>query len=382
MRQFIGITLLSIMLLANPARAEVVVILRQSAEASGNYIRIADIARLEGPREQVLAVAKTVLGPTPPRGEWREINRWEIEQRLLEMGITAEVSLTGNELVRVRGNALQVVDQSADWTTTSDPAGLDATLDQRQPERRETNRQTSSDPELPGKTENPSARLENRPAAPATLSPRLREEVEKAVSSYLSDRYQRSDVEVVAKLLDNSLILPEGAHDFTVVEALEGRLPGRVTLSLKARDNSGRELPPLAVSANAEVWGLAPVAARALYKGDVLKAQDAKVTRIKMEAGNNYLAPDPRAVAGREVRRPLNQGEAILATDTQELPAVRRGSPVTVEAVGRAWKVQALAKALADGKIGDLIMVEDSSSKIKYQARVSGIGKVTTLSKP
>ena len=106
MRRKTSISMFIILLCAPEALADVVVIVRREAESAGKYIRVCDIARVEGPRELALEVAKTVIGPTPQRGETREITRWEIEKRLREMGLDADIAFAGNDSVTVFGNGM------------------------------------------------------------------------------------------------------------------------------------------------------------------------------------------------------------------------------------------------------------------------------------
>ncbi|MDR1535921.1 MAG: hypothetical protein LBU64_12650, partial [Planctomycetota bacterium] len=94
MRRILFITLIVLAVACFEARADVIIIVRRQAEAAGNYIRICDVARVDGPREQAAEVGAIILGPTPGKGETREFTRWEIENRLLEMGVTARVSFT------------------------------------------------------------------------------------------------------------------------------------------------------------------------------------------------------------------------------------------------------------------------------------------------
>ncbi|MCD7897155.1 MAG: hypothetical protein LUG50_10870, partial [Planctomycetaceae bacterium] len=104
MRWKSSILILFLLLTTTLAWAEVVVIIRREAQSAGKYIRIGDIARVDGPQDQVREVAATILGPAPSHGEPRNITRWDIENRLLEMGIMAKVAFSGNDHVRVLGS--------------------------------------------------------------------------------------------------------------------------------------------------------------------------------------------------------------------------------------------------------------------------------------
>ncbi|GEM_PF-2253854 len=397
MRKITLISLFMLLFTQTPAWAEVVVIVRQQAEATGNYVRICDIARVEGPKELALEVSKTILGPTPPRGQVVEITRWEIEHRIYEMGLHTQVSFTGNDVVRVSGNGVPSSRGQDAFADEGTPGYVKPFMAEQlvKEDRSRLARDTSpatvrKNPEMPGPRdvadslpqmgEMPTAAA--RPRNPLALtSETAKERVANAAANYIAARYRRPDVEVEAKVLSVNAVVPDDAREIVVEEALDGRVPGRAVLAVKVVDFDGKRLNPIEVSIDSEVYALAPVAAKPLYKGDVLNPRDVLVTRVKMKSGLSYLPPDRKAVEGREMQKHVSPGTPILATDATPTAAVKRGTLVVVEAQGKGWKMQASAKALGTGNLGDLIYVEDVSSKAKYQARVTGQGTVTALPK-
>ena len=81
-------------------------------------------------------------------------------------------------------------------------------------------------------------------------------------------------------------------------------------------------------------------------------------------------------VAGMRVVRSLPRGAVVCAESLESVPAVTRGSFVTVTAVARGIAVSSRAQALADGNVGDLLSVRNTTSKKRYLARVSGVNEV------
>lgn len=391
MRRFIYISLFFLLLLPNMARAEILIILRQQAEASGNYVRVCDIARVEGPKELALEVAKTVLGPTPARGEVREITRWEIEHRIYEMGLETGVTFTGNETVRVTGNG-----RSSLGYEYSDDAGIEPSRQVgafaaperavRAPDARREKAVVPAAPAAPRaetgtrETDSGSEQARSRLRNPmAALGDETREALTRAIADYLAKQYSRPDIDVEVRLASLSETVPSAVGAVTVEEALEGKIPGRASLAVRVVDFSGKENKIVAVGVDADVYALAPVASKPLYKGDILTPRDILVTRVKMKSGSTYLPPDAKAVEGREMQKAVQPGAPILATDAIPTAAVKRGATVAVDASGKGWRLQANAKALGAGEIGDIITVEDVSTKAKYQARITGYGKVAAL---
>lgn len=389
MRVRLSISLLLLLLLAGTARAEVVLILRREAKPSGNYVRICDIARVEGPDEQVREVSLTVLGPAPMGGETKEFSRWDVETRLYEMGVAAKVSFSGNDVVRVYGSG------ASRRLPRNDAAFLELGPDPV-PGRRTGNGGVDSGESAAlvlnpkdeaGRTTKPPPRefpVRERSVPPLeAMSGDAKRRLAQAVSNFLADRYKesgrRSDVEVEAKILDVSSAISYEAHDIQVEEGLDGRVPGKAVLRVTVRDSADASPREVKVEADTEVYAQALVAARQLSKGEALEPHDVAVTRVRMEAGKAYFPPNPKVVTGREMIRALKAGEPILASEAAPGQAVKRGQKVLVETIGTGWEVKAVGKALGSGMIGDHITVEDTTTKAKYTAKITGRNKVAVL---
>lgn len=387
MRQKICITLLLFMICTAEAWADVVVIMRREAEASGNYVRVCDIARVEGPKEQANEVALIVLGPTPPRGQTHQITRWDIENRLFEMGVAASVTFTGNDMVRVFGGGastrhfddgltrpLQDLSPVIPFDGETVGRTLGAPMDS-------TDRLSAR--EEPAKPIKPAAKVIEASLSPAamadSLSATARSRIGDAISGFLAGKYSRADMEIEARVLTLGDAIADSVHEVKVEEAIGGRVPGKATLRLSIKDTPESPARSVMVSADTEVFGLAPVATRQLTRGELLEPRDVTVSRVRMESGKGYLPPNPDAVIGRALKKNVKPGEPILAVDAVQAEAVKRGNLVVVIASGAGWEVKTIGKAMGGGGVGELITVEDSATRAKYPARISGPGTVTMI---
>lgn len=379
------ISFVVLMLIASEAWADVVVIVRREAEAGGNYVRVCDIARVEGPREQAAEVARTVLGPTPARGQALEISRWDIESRLYEMGVSAAVQFSGNDTVTVfgAGAARRGGRESIDLQPLNpipQTGALSLNLgDAPQPAAPVRNAAGQTGANGANSRANASAAANRRASALDSMAPQAKVRVGQAVSSYLAEQYQRRDVEVEASVVSVSEAVPYDAAEVVVDQALGGKVPGKATLRLLVRDEAGSEPRHVTVSADTQVYGLALVASKKLQRGHILGKRDVRVQRIKMESGKGYFPPKPTMVEGREIKVNLEPGKPVLASDTELAEAVKRGDTVVIETVGRGWQVQGTGTALDSGMIGDLIAVQDSNTKTKIPTRITGLKKVEVL---
>lgn len=384
-----------LMLLTSEAWADVVLIMRREAEASGNYIRICDIARVEGPRDQTEEIAMIVLGRTPGKGQIREFTRWDIEYRLFEMGIRARVTFTGNDMVRVFGDGGgRRFGEAADESTFPGlvPLNLErisqAPFDSsRGDPRRESAgwERTGKDGTIAALPYKPAARAfeprENPAALLDAMSSDARIRIGNVLSEYLAGKYPRSDIEVEAKLVSVDGEIPSGAYEVKVLDAVSGQVPGRATLRLSVKKQIDDEPRNVVVAADTTVFGLAPVAARQLNRGELLNQRDVLITRVRMESGKAYLPPSSKSVSGREMKRSLKAGEPVTAADAVPGEAVKRGDLVVVDTTGKGWQIRTTAKALGSGMVDDLIQVEDVGTKAKYTARITGRGEVSAMAK-
>lgn len=389
MRRKFTILLLTMLLLGPRAHAEVVVIVRREAHSSGKYVRVCDIARVDGPGDIVREVAMTILGPAPMRGETHEFSRWDIESRLYEMGVADGVTFSGNDVVRVFGDGAAAA--SGSYGSNSQQALLPT------PERSGMARGNgvASDPtravrgpELTFKQQKPAGYDPQNRAETSLrrdlLAPEAQTRVGQVVSAYIADQYRagkRSDIEVESKVLATDADIPYSAFEIKVDEAIEARIPGKALMRLSVRDTSSSEPRKVTVSADAQVYGLSLVAARPVAKGDMLEKRDVAVSRVKMESGKMYLPPAPSKAAGLEVQRAFRPGEVIHPQDAVLGDAVKRGNVVVVKNTGKGWEVMSKGKALGSGGVDDLITVQDHSTKTNFTARITGPGMVTVVLK-
>ncbi len=377
------ISLILFLLAATPAVADVVVIVRREAQSPGNYIRVCDIARVDGPDSQAREVAMTVLGPAPSRGETREITRWDIETRLYEMGLFANVTFTGNDVVRVLGAGApsRLHDETRFQPLGALPADAAARPRADAPSRAGEDGRERRPVEKPAPAPVPNA-AESGAARFADLGADGKQRVARAIGDYFAARYRAgnnlADIEVAASVIGATDGIPATAHEITVEDA-EGKIPGRARLTLSVRDEADSAPRRVAVSADTEVFGLALVAGRTLSKGESLRPADVSVARVRMEWGQSYLPPKPKAVAGREAARPLRPGEVLLADDAAAGVAVKRGQLVIVDTAGKGWRLQTKAKAHGNGGVGDIVTVEDLETRTKYPVRITAPGTVAVV---
>lgn len=82
---------------------------------------------------------------------------------------------------------------------------------------------------------------------------------------------------------------------------------------------------------------------------------------------------------GYNAVRALAAGHTLLRTDLTAPRVIRRGDQVVIVFRNGHVEVRSQGKALRDGAVGEVINVENQSSRRQVQARVTGPGRVETV---
>lgn len=119
---------------------------------------------------------------------------------------------------------------------------------------------------------------------------------------------------------------------------------------------------------------------RVVDRGEVVGRDDFSVERRPKRAGTATRPVDISQLAGQAARRPMRQGQQIVAADFAPPMLVNRHDTVTIvyEAPGLMLSVK--GQALESGAKGQTINVLNQQSKRTIQATVAGPGKVAIRS--
>lgn len=122
---------------------------------------------------------------------------------------------------------------------------------------------------------------------------------------------------------------------------------------------------------------------RDVPRGMMITAADVHVGPLPQEyrvRGAETVLAQVDQVIGKEAARRLRVGEVL--TDGNSLPPkmVKRGELVSVAAGNGAVRVRVRAKAMRDGREGEVIEIESLDSRERFDARVVGHGQLAVLS--
>ncbi|MEW5774391.1 MAG: flagellar basal body P-ring formation chaperone FlgA [Thermodesulfobacteriota bacterium] len=148
-----------------------------------------------------------------------------------------------------------------------------------------------------------------------------------------------------------------GAVDFELGSDLG---PGRLTLRILERAPGGQNWRRFNATVFVDQWVTAPAAAVPLNRGDVLAPDKINFARVNLA----YLKGQPwdGRTFGLRLVRAVGQDQTLLIQDLEEAPAVAKGDRLELVYQGRSVRLSTPVVALADGKLGQSIPVQNVQS--------------------
>ena len=130
------------------------------------------------------------------------------------------------------------------------------------------------------------------------------------------------------------------------------------------------------ISGNIHNFQSVVVTAKDLNRGTVINATDVKLdsrdTSILLRG--HFISPDE--IIGRTLRRSIHRGKVITPSSLISKKLIKRGQSITILSGNENIQVRMKGKALRNGNTGDLIPVQNLTSKKQLEARVIAEGIV------
>lgn len=124
------------------------------------------------------------------------------------------------------------------------------------------------------------------------------------------------------------------------------------------------------------------IAARALSRGDVVRAADVSFERRPKTEITGEPAAQVADVVGLAARRAVRLGAALRTADLMKPELVQRNEPVTLQYQVPGVLLTLRGKALDSGAEGDTVNVLNIETKRTLQGIVTGPGRVTLTASP
>jgi flagella basal body P-ring formation protein FlgA len=159
---------------------------------------------------------------------------------------------------------------------------------------------------------------------------------------------------------------------FGELEITGGQAPWTGRQAFTVRDAQAPGARAVIVKADVVRVARALVAKRSLQIGDVVTADDVEVGEITPSALSAGALTTVAEAVGKEVKRPVAEGQPFPAGSLQRPVVVKRGELISVHSVAAGVQVKVAAKALADGGLGEVILLESPDTRKQFPARITG----------
>lgn len=150
-----------------------------------------------------------------------------------------------------------------------------------------------------------------------------------------------------------------GTHSYVVEYRQEGRREVRGSFNVRVH-----------------VEAAIQVAARAMPRGTVLAETDLVSKQVDLASIRGVPETDPAKIVGARLAHPLQEGQLITVDSCEPIPIVRRGDAVVLVARREGLVVSAFGVAREDGAVGEMISIENVSSKQLVHGRVENANTV------
>ncbi|GAB7078996.1 flagellar basal body P-ring formation chaperone FlgA [Megalodesulfovibrio paquesii] len=175
------------------------------------------------------------------------------------------------------------------------------------------------------------------------------------------------------------IFVEDTSHRLQIEPVQESCQPGRIGFRISELTFDGRTLRSYTGSVFMDAWQEMVVAARPLSKGEPI-VPDMLTTARKNAAyaKNDLWNPDAEQGNGPwRLARSVGQGQPLTRMDVEALPAIVKGASVEMIFRGAHVTLRVPATALADGAVGQRILVKNTQSNRDVYATVQDARTVT-----
>ncbi|CDZ79047.1 flagellar basal body P-ring biosynthesis protein FlgA [Legionella massiliensis] len=198
----------------------------------------------------------------------------------------------------------------------------------------------------------------------------IKQKIESYVVNELANQHS-DDIQVSAEKIDPRLNL-KACEDAELEVFNPYKTPmiytSTVGIRCKEQNTHWTLYVPIRITLNKKVI----VAKRALPKDTPITVAD--IAKVKMDVSHlkqGYFIQE-QDVIGRVSKHNIPEGTALNAFNLQSAVVIHKGEQVSIQAINEMINVSMHGIALNDGALGDLIKVQNQSSKRVIEAQVSG----------
>jgi flagella basal body P-ring formation protein FlgA len=203
--------------------------------------------------------------------------------------------------------------------------------------------------------------------------------IQEIIANFLEQnkaRLPKATIQFLPATLPMPFFLPMGAMSYQVIPSDPAILgSSRFAIIFKVDD---KVVKNMSVRGRVEAIGKVVVASQPLRKGTILQPDQLRLK--EMDLGELQSAgTDPHDFIGKLLTRSLPGGSPVLASMVETLPVIRKGEKVRIVIDTGPLQLSATGLSHNDGKIGDMIQVQNINSNKLIYCRVAAPGLVEVL---
>lgn len=194
------------------------------------------------------------------------------------------------------------------------------------------------------------------------------------IAEYRNTNASKVDVKVGA--LDTRLRLEKCDQALTLNLQDPSNNGGNINVKVACRGSSHWSI---LVPVQAIVFRPMAVASRNLQRGELISDADVSVEVLDVSQYQQNYANGPEDVIGKELKYPVNKGDAFRNSVLDTQLAIKRGDVVSVVAMAGSIRVTTKGTAVSNGRVGQQIRVKNNQSERILSATVIGPGEVQSI---
>ncbi len=309
--------------------------LRQSAGVGRGFVRLSDIAVVEGFETEIAAKINSIFcGSSPLPGESRTIVLSYVKMRLEQSGQDVRnIRFKGATEVKVTSSAIVKIS----W-----------------PEEKP------------------------RPASkPAVAEPAgtLKERIVARIVGIIAEReaLNPADISITIRRLGRTLEKAPDTSKITSVRQIGRR--GTSSKAVCAVDiDTGKARRSGTVTADVQIIAAVVVAKRDIAAGTRLAAEDVETARIPISGSPDRFLHSVSEALGKETGRAIAKGEPVPGASAKKPVVMKRGDivQVTVRCAGKDISVKTTGIVQQSGRLGEMVKVKNAASGKEFMAKVVG----------
>lgn len=204
-----------------------------------------------------------------------------------------------------------------------------------------------------------------------------KERIQQILATYLSqnlDKLPKAEIRFASMRFPKPFILPKGNLTWEIIPS-RPEIIGSSSFSIIFRLN-GKTVKNTSVSGRLEAMADVVTAVEKINKGTTISSRRLKMSRQNLVHLQNPFFNSEELI-GMRAKRTIHSGRVLDKRDIETLPIINKGELVKIFANKGSMFLSTSGIAKMDGRLGDIIQIENINSKKLIYCRVNSPGVVT-----